>query len=71
MALCDSGQDAGQIAVWFNPVEFAGLDEGRDCCPVLCACVMACEERVFAVQGDGADDALDGIVVEFDAAIIQ
>lgn len=38
----------------FDPVEFAGLDQGRDDGPVLGSGIMACEERVFAVQGDGA-----------------
>ena len=55
----------------FDPVEFAGFDQGGDDGPVLCAGIMTGEERVFAVEGDGTDGALDGIVVEFDAAIIQ
>jgi len=29
------------------------------------------KERVFAVQSNGANGALDGIIVEFDAAIAQ
>ncbi len=32
---------------------------------------MAREEGVLAVQGDGADGAFDGVVVDLDAAIIQ
>ncbi|EEW58836.1 hypothetical protein SCH4B_3087 [Ruegeria sp. TrichCH4B] len=31
--------------------------------------IMACEERVFAVQGDGADGALDGVGIQFDATV--
>ena len=64
-------QDGGQIAVGLNPVEFAGLDQGRDDGPVLCACVMTCEECIFAVEGNGADRALDGIVVELDATVVE
>jgi hypothetical protein len=64
-------QDGGQIAVGLNPIEFAGLDQGRDDGPVLCACVMTCEECVFAVEGNGADRALDRIAVDFDAAIFK
>ena len=47
---CDGGQDAGQMAMGFDPVEFAGFDQGRDDGPVLCAGIMASEERVFAVE---------------------
>lgn len=32
---------------------------------------MTCEERIFAVQGDGTDRAFDGVVVEFDATILE
>lgn len=55
----------------FDPVEFAGFNQGRDHGPVLGASVVACEESVFSVQGDGADGAFDSVVVEFDAAICQ
>jgi|GEM_PF-3650573 len=44
-------EGAIQIAMWFNPVEFTGLDQGRDDGPVLCAR----EERVLSVESDGAD----------------
>ena len=71
VSTCDGGQDAGQIAVWVDPVEFAGFDQGRDDGPVLCAGIMSGEERVFAVQGNGADGSFDGIVVELDAAVVQ
>lgn len=62
-------QYVGQIAVGLNLVHFAGFDQRRDDGPVLCACIMTCEERVFAVQSDGANGALDGIVVELDATV--
>lgn len=32
---------------------------------------MSGEERVFAVQSDGADGVLDSVVVEFDATIVE
>ena len=57
--------------MWFNPVEFTGLDQGRDDGPVLCARIVAREERVLSVEGDGADRSFNGIVVEFDAAIVE
>ena len=71
MSACDGRQDPGQIAMWLDPVEFASLDQGRDDCPVLCASIMSCEERVFAVEGNGTDCAFDGIVIDFDAAITE
>ena len=64
-------QDGGQVAVRLDPVEFAGFDQGRDDGPVLCASVVPGEERVFAVQGDGTDGALDWVVIEFDAAVVE
>ena len=54
-----------------DPVEFACLDQGRDDGPVLCASIMSRKERVFAVESDGSDGALDGIVVEFDTSVVE
>lgn len=54
-----------------NPVEFAGLDRGRYDGPVLRACVMTCEKCIFAVEGNGADRALDRSIADFDAAIFN
>ena len=53
----------------FDSVEFAGLDQGRDDGPVLCASVMSGEQSVFPVQSNGTDGVLDGIVVELDTTI--
>ncbi len=50
-------------------VEFAGLDKGGDGGPVFYAGIVTGEEGILAVQGDGANGPLDGVVVEFDAAI--
>ena len=50
-------------------IEFAGLDQGGDDAPVCSASIVTGKERVFAVQGDGADGPLDGIGVHLDAAI--
>lgn len=71
MPLGNGAENTGQIAVRLDPIEFAGLDQGRDDGPVLCASVVPGEERVFAVEGDGPDGALDGIVVEFDATVVE
>jgi hypothetical protein len=57
--------------MWFDFVQLAGLDERREHCPIWGASVVACEERVFALQRDGADCALNGVAVHLDAAIGQ
>lgn len=64
-------KDTGQISMWLNSVEFAGLDQRRNDRPVLCPGIVTCEERALAVQCDVADGKLDGVVVEFDAAIFE
>ena len=38
---------------------------------MLGAAVRTCEQCIFPVERDGADGALDGVVVEFDAAIVD
>lgn len=67
----DSCQDTGQIAVGLDPIEFAGFDQGGDDGPVLRASIMSGEERVFTVEGDGTDGALDGVGIQFDATVVE
>ena len=67
----DGCEDAGQVAVRFDLVQLAGLDQRREHGPVLCASVVAREERVLSLQGDGADCAFDGVAVHFDATLGQ
>ena len=62
---------SNQIAVWFDVVEFACLNQRSDHGPVLCACVVTGEEGVFAVQRDRADGAFDSVAVDLDAAVGQ
>jgi hypothetical protein len=71
MAVDDGRENSGQVAVRFDIVEFAGLDERREHGPVLGASAVAREERVLTLQGDGADRAFDGITVHLGAAIGQ
>ena len=44
-----------------TPFEFAGLEQWRDDGIVLRTRIMFCEERIFAVQCDKADGALDAV----------
>ena len=50
-------------------VEFAGFDQRGDGGPVCGTGVVTGEDGVFSVQRDGADGALDGVVVHLDPAI--
>ena len=52
-------------------VQLAGFDERGNDSPVFRPCVVTGEERVFPAQGDGADSAFYGIVVQFDATVCQ
>jgi hypothetical protein len=54
MAVDDGCERLNQVAVWFDFVQLAGLDERREHGLVLCISVATCEERVFALWGDGA-----------------
>ena len=59
----------GQVGMGLDGVEFAGFDQGGEGRPVCGPGVVAGEDGVFAGQGDGADGAFDGIVVNLDPAV--
>lgn len=65
----DSGEDTGDVSVRFDGVQFTGFDQRSEHGPVLGTSLMACEQGVFTVQGDGADSALDGVIVDLDASV--
>lgn len=52
-------------------IHLAGLDQRGDDGPVFGTGIVTGEEGVLAVQGDGADGALDGVAVDLDAAFGQ
>ena len=64
-------QDVSEPCEGLDIVELCGGDEGADGCPSDAAAVRAREQMVFAPERDGPDGALDRIVVEFDAAVIE
>jgi hypothetical protein len=57
--------------VGIDDIHLASLNERGDDGPVFGTGVVACEEGIFSVQGDGADGAFDGVVVDLDATIDQ
>jgi len=71
MAIDDPGEDIGQVGKRIDFVQLTGFDQGCDGGPMLGAAVRASEQRIFPVERDGADGAFDGIVVEFDAAVVD
>ena len=71
MAVDDLGDDVGEIGVRIDAAELAGLDQRRDDRPVLAAAVGAGEQRILAIEGDGADGALDDVGVDLDAAVVE
>ncbi len=71
MAIDDGCEDAGQVAVRFDMVQFAGLNKRCEHRPVLGPGVVTGKECVLSLQGDGADRAFHGVAVHLDAAIAQ
>ena len=71
MAVGHALEDVLEIGEGLHVVELCGGDEGTNGGPSLSATVGAGEEVVLAPKRDGSDRALDGIVVELDAAIIK
>lgn len=61
VAIDDGCEDACQVAVRFDFVEFTRFDEGCGHSPVLGACIVACKEGIFAIDSYGSDGALDGV----------
>ena len=55
MAVGERGQGLGQPVVGIDAAQLAIFDERGDDRPVVAALVGAGEERVFPIQGQGAD----------------
>ena len=49
MTVDDGCEDAGQVAVRRDLVQFTGLDERREHCPVQGLSVVTSEERVLSL----------------------
>jgi hypothetical protein len=71
MHVDDFGQNICDVGLRIDAVEFARLDERRDDRPVLTAAVRACKKSVLAVERDRSDDALNDVVVDLDAAVVE
>ncbi len=69
MAADDCGERSGQPGMRIDRVHLAGFDQLGDDGPVFGTGVVACEEGVLAVQGDGSNGAFDGVVVDLDTSV--
>lgn len=71
MVVDDACDDVREVDLRVDAVELAGLDERGDDGPVFGAAVGGSEERILPGQGEGLDGALDEVVVQLDAAIVE
>lgn len=71
MAGDDPGDHVSEVGVRLDAVELACLDQRSDRCPMLGAPVGAGEERILAVQRNGADGALDDVGVDLDRTVVE
>lgn len=71
MAVGETGERRGQPCVRVDACELAVLDQRGDHRPVVAVLVGAGGQRVFAVERKSPDCALDGVVVEIDATIVE
>lgn len=71
MASGDRLEGRLQIGEGFHAIDLRGGDQGGDAGPGATAFVVAGEERILSRQGDRADQVLDGVGVDLDAAVMQ
>ena len=60
-----------EIGEGLNAVDLRGLDQRGDAAPGTPALVMPCEQRIFAIERNGADQVFNAIGVDLDPAIVQ
>ena len=70
MAVDDPGEDVGQVRERIDVVPSFNLRVSiREA--MFGAAVRSCEQRIFPVECDQTDGAFDGIVVEFNATVVD
>ncbi len=68
MAVDHALEHVFEVGIGLDVVEPCRGDEGADDGPTLCATIGAGEQMVLAPEHHRPDGALDGVVVELDAA---
>lgn len=67
----DGRQGRLEVGERLDAVDFAGFDHRSDAAPGGAAFVMAREQGILAIEGDGADQVLDPAGVDLDAIVGQ
>lgn len=69
---CSDGFEGGlEVGEGLGAVDLCCGDERSDTAPGATAFIMAGEEGVLSRQGDRADQVLDSIGVDLDAAVVE
>ena len=72
MTVGDGSQGHLEIGERLDAVDLAGFDQRSDAAPGDAAFVMAREQGILAIEGDGgADQVFDPVVVDLDATVGQ
>ena len=71
MTVGEPGERVRQPFVRVDDIELAALDERGHHRPVVAAFIRASEQRVFAIEGQRPDAALDDVAVEIDAPVVD
>src|SRR5882762_9645914 len=71
VAVDDAGDDVGQVGVRLEANQLAGLDERSDHGPMFGTAVGAGEQGILSGQCKGTDAALDDVIVDLDAAVVE
>jgi hypothetical protein len=71
MAGCDGLEGCLQIGEGLHAVDLAGFDQRGDAAPGLPTLIVTGKERILAVQRNRADQVLDPVGVDLDAAIVK
>src|SRR5260370_34132660 len=71
MAIDDAGDDVGQVGVRLDANQLTGLDERGNGGPMFGTAVGAGEQSILSRQRKRTDAALDDVVVDLDAAVVE
>ncbi len=71
VAVGDRGQGCLEICEGLDAVDLAGFDQRGDAAPGDAAFVMASEEGILAIEGDGSDQVFDPVAVDLDTSVGQ
>src|SRR4030088_971002 len=62
-------QQIREIGLWIDPVELAGLDQGRQAGPVFSAFITTRKKTIFPRKTNRPHGSLNTVVVELDAPV--